>query len=431
MNEAKRALIERAIDDVRRGRMIMVTDDERRENEGDLICAAQGVSAQNVNFMAREACGLLCMPVSREIAARLELRPMVACNEDNHETAFTVSCDHVSTSTGISAYERTVTARAVADGASVPADFRRPGHMFPLIAKRHGVFERAGHTEATVDICRLAGLEQAGLCCEIMSADGHMARRPELEQRAREWGITLITIRDLIEYRKATETFVERVAEATLPTKYGTFRLYGFLDTITGEHHEALVMGDVRAAVAPDAGEAAEARDGSAAGTQAAGAADAARGVLCRVHSECLTGDTFGSLKCDCGEQLHAALRKIAEEGRGVLVYLSQEGRGIGILNKIKAYSLQEGGLDTVDANLALGLPADARDYYCGIQILKNLGVSRIRLMTNNPDKIDALNCKENGIEITERVPLEIPPQKYDRAYLRTKATRMGHLLDL
>lgn len=401
MNAEKFQLVEKAIEDLKNGKLVMVTDDESRENEGDLICAAQYASGNLVNFMARNACGLICMPVSQEIAARLNLYPMVSQNQDNHETAFTVSVDHVSVSTGISAFERSRTAAALADPHSCAQDFRRPGHMFPLIAKEKGVFERQGHTEATVDLCRLAGLAPCGLCCEILSADGTMARRSELEQKANEWNITLITIADLIAYRRATEPFVQRVAEAHLPTKYGDFTLYGFLDTVTGEHHEALVAGDI----------------------------SGGKSVLCRVHSECLTGDTFGSLKCDCGEQLDAALKKISAEGSGVLVYLSQEGRGIGLLNKIKAYSLQDKGLDTVDANLALGLPEDARDYSCGIQILKNLGVSRIRLMTNNPHKIDALGCKECGIEITERIPLEVPVQKHDAFYLQTKAVRMGHLL--
>lgn len=401
MNAEKFQLVQKAIEDLKNGRLVMMSDDESRENEGDLICAAQHASGELVNFMARNACGLICMPVSPDIAQRLGFYPMVSQNQDNHETAFTVSVDHVSASTGISAFERSRTAAAAADPNSCAQDFRRPGHMFPLVAKAGGVFERRGHTEATVDLCRLAGLAPCGLCCEILSADGTMARRSELEQKAREWNITLITVADLIEYRKATEPFVQRVAEAKLPTRYGDFTLYGFLDTSDGSHHEALVAGDV----------------------------SGGKSVLCRVHSECLTGDTFGSLKCDCGEQLDAAMKKIAAEGSGVLVYLSQEGRGIGLLNKIKAYSLQDKGLDTVDANLALGLPEDARDYYCGIQILKNLGISRIRLMTNNPQKVDALSCRECGIEITERIPLEVPVQKHDAFYLKTKAVRMGHLL--
>ena len=394
--------IEDALADLRAGKIIMVTDDENRENEGDLICAAEAATGENINFMACNAKGLICTPISEEIAERFELFPMVAKNTDNHETAFTVSIDHVSTSTGISAFDRSATAIALTKDDTKPSDFRRPGHMFPLIAVKNGVFARQGHTEATVDLCRLAGLKEAGLCCEIMSADGHMARLPELDKLRKEWGMKLISIADLIAYRKKHEIFMERSAVANLPTKYGMFKLYGFHNKITDEHHEALVMGDVA--------------DGES--------------VLCRVHSECLTGDTFGSLKCDCGQQLEAALKMIAKEGRGVLVYLSQEGRGIGILNKIKAYALQDEGMDTVDANLALGLPEDARDYNCGIQILKDLGVKKLRLMTNNPQKIYGLGDKDVGLEIVERVPLQMEANAVDKKYLETKAIRMGHILN-
>lgn len=393
--------VEDALKDLAQGKIIMVTDDENRENEGDLIVASQFASPENVNFMAKNAKGLICMPVSSSIAERLNLSPMVMKNTDNHETAFTVSIDHISTSTGISAFDRSATALALASPNSKAEDFRRPGHMFPLVAVKNGVFSRQGHTEATVDLCRLAGLEEAGLCCEIMSDDGQMARLPELFNLAKKWNMKLISIADLIAYRKAHEKIIERIAEARLPTKYGEFKLLGFENIITGEHHEALVMGDVA--------------DGNS--------------VLCRVHSECLTGDTFGSLKCDCGQQLDAALKSIAKEGRGVLVYLSQEGRGIGILNKIKAYALQDKGMDTVDANLALGLPEDARDYTCGIQILKNLGISKIRLMTNNPKKIYGLNSKDCGLEIVERVPLQMDVLPQDAFYLKTKVLRMGHLI--
>ena len=394
--------IEDALADLRAGKIIMVTDDENRENEGDLICAAEFATGENINFMAVNAKGLICTPISEEIAEKFELFPMVAKNTDNHETAFTVSIDHVSTSTGISAFDRSLTAIALTKDDTKPSDFRRPGHMFPLIAVKNGVFARQGHTEATVDLCRLAGLKEAGLCCEIMSADGHMARLPELDKMRKEWGMKLISIADLIAWRKKHEIFMERSAVANLPTKYGMFKLYGFHNKMTDEHHEALVMGDIA--------------NGES--------------VLCRVHSECLTGDTFGSLKCDCGQQLEAALKKIAKEGRGVLVYLSQEGRGIGILNKIKAYALQDEGMDTVDANLALGLPEDARDYNCGIQILKDLGVKKLRLMTNNPQKIYGLGDKDVGLEIVERVPLQMEANSVDKKYLETKAIRMGHILN-
>lgn len=403
MVETKFNSIEEAINDLRSGKIIMVTDDENRENEGDFIVAAEFATPENVNFMAKYGKGLICMPVSEKIAHRLRFDPMVSFNTDNHETAFTVSVDHVSTSTGISAYDRSATAMALVDGKSCAEDFRRPGHMFPLVAKPKGTFERNGHTEATVDLCRLAGLKEAGLCCEIMSDDGHMARLDELFKIAKKFGLKIVTIADLILYRKAHEPVVEKVAEANLPTKYGQFKIVGFKDLLSGVEHAALVMGDV----------------------------SSGESVLCRVHSECLTGDTFGSLKCDCGEQFDAAMKKIAQEGKGVLVYLRQEGRGIGLLNKIKAYALQDNGMDTVDANLALGLPADARDYHCGIQILKELGVSKIRLMTNNPKKIDGLTSGDHTLEITERVPLQLPVREQDKFYMKTKATRMGHLLNI
>ncbi|MBQ5434267.1 MAG: GTP cyclohydrolase II, partial [Treponema sp.] len=385
--------IEQALEDLAAGKMIIVTDDEDRENEGDIIVSCKFASPQTVNFIAKNACGLICMPVSKKVAQKLNFDPMTANNTDNHCTAFTISVDHVSNSTGISAFDRSATAMAVTKDDTLPSDFRRPGHMFPLIAKEHGVLERAGHTEATVDLCRLAGLPEAGLCCEIMSQDGSMARLPELCELAKKWGMTIVSIKQLIAYRKSHEKIIEMVAKSNLPTKYGMFELYGFKDLVTGEHHEALVMGDIA--------------DGDP--------------VLCRVHSECLTGDTFGSLKCDCGQQLDLALKKISEEGRGVLVYLTQEGRGIGILNKIKAYALQDKGMDTVDANLALGLPEDARDYNVGIQILRDLGVSKIKLMTNNPKKIYGLGDKNCGLEITERIPLQIQAQKFDSFYLETK----------
>ncbi len=394
--------IQEALEDLKNGKMILVTDDENRENEGDLICAAQFATPDVINFMAKNARGLICMPISKEIAKKFWLSPMVAENTDNHETAFTVSIDHVKTSTGISAFDRSLTAMSLVDPKTKAEDFRRPGHMFPLIAKTEGTFVRQGHTEATVDLCRLAGLEQVGLCCEIMSEDGHMARLPEIRELAKKWNLKLICIADLIKYKRTHEKFIERIAAAKLPTKYGNFILYGFKDHSSNIEHCALVMGKV----------------------------DDGNPVLCRVHSECLTGDAFGSLKCDCGDQFAAAMKMIAKEGRGVLVYLRQEGRGIGLLNKIKAYALQDNGLDTVDANLALGLPVDARDYNCGIQILKDLGVSKIRLMTNNPEKVYGLNSEECGLEITERIPLDLGIRPQDAFYLKTKAHRMGHILE-
>lgn len=412
MSEIHFDSIEEALADLRAGKLIMVTDDEDRENEGDFICAAEFATPQNVNFMATWGRGLICMPVDIDTAHRLDFPPMVGENTDNHETAFTVSVDHVSTSTGISAFDRSATALALVDKNSRPSDFRRPGHMFPLIAKKGGVFVRNGHTEATVDFCRLAGLKGPGLCCEIMSDDGHMARLPELYQMAKKWGFKLVSIEQLIRYRKSHEKIVEKVAEAKLPTKYGEFKIYGFKDLTNGLEHSALVLGDVLT---------------SSKASETATTAD--KGVLCRVHSECLTGDAFGSLKCDCGEQFDAAMKKIAENGSGVLVYLRQEGRGIGLLNKIKAYALQDKGLDTVEANLALGLPEDARDYNVGIQILRELGISKIRLMTNNPDKIAKINCRDAGLEITERVALQVPVRKEDELYLNTKKIKMGHLL--
>ncbi len=399
MEDFKFSTIEEAIADLRAGKMIIAVDDPDRENEGDLICAAEHATLENVNFMASYAKGLICMPMSRELTSKLGLEQMVTNNTDNHCTAFTVSIDHISTTTGISALERSVTAmKCVEDGAK-PTDFRRPGHMFPLEAKSGGVLERMGHTEATVDLMRIAHLKECGLCCEIMREDGTMMRTPELQEFARKYGMKMITIADLINYRRRTEILVERVTEAEMPTKYGTFKAYGYVNKITGEHHVALVKGDI------------------------------ANGepVLCRVHSECLTGDAFGSLRCDCGEQLAEALRRIEKAGRGVLLYMRQEGRGIGLINKLKAYHLQDGGMDTVEANLALGFKADLREYGTGAEILADLGVKKMILMTNNPLKIKGLDGF--GLEVVGRESIEMTCNEKNEFYMYTKYKKMGHIL--
>lgn len=394
------ATVEQAIEDIRYGKMVVVVDDEDRENEGDLIVAAATVKPEDINFMAKYAKGLICTPIDGKRLDELNIGQMVANNTDNHETAFTVSIDAYNTDTGISAFERCQTIKLLLDPKARPSSFRRPGHVFPLRSVEGGVLRRTGHTEATTDLARLAGFYPAGLCCEIMADDGHMMRTPELKKFAKKHGLNIITVKSLIEYRKRTESFVKQIADVDFPSRYGHFRIKAYESTLDGKCHIAVVKGDV-------AGK---------------------KNVLVRVHSECLTGDALGSLRCDCGDQLATALKNIEKEGEGVVLYMRQEGRGIGLANKMRAYELQDKGADTVEANVELGFAPDLRDYGIGAQILSDLGLTSIRLMTNNPAKRAGL--EGYNLEIVERVPLVVKANKFDKRYLRVKKVKMGHLLN-
>lgn len=391
--------IEEAINDLKEGKVIIVCDDEDRENEGDFIALAEKATPDVINFMVTNGRGLLCVPISEEVAEKLDLLPMVSNNTDAHGTAFTVSIDHKFSTTGISAFERSATILSMMDPESKGSDFQRPGHVFPLIAKKGGVLRRTGHTEATVDLAKLCGAKPAGVICEIMNEDGTMARVPQLRKIADEFNLKMVTIKDLIEFRNKRENLIKREVEVVLPTKFGSFKAFGYSNLVDGKEHIALVKGEI----------------------------DCEKPVLVRVHSECLTGDVFGSYRCDCGPQLHAALRQIEEAGSGVLLYMRQEGRGIGLLNKLKAYKLQEEGYDTVEANEKLGFPADLREYGIGAQILKDLGIKKMLLLTNNPRKIKGL--KGYDLEVVERIPLQMEIRPENAKYLKTKHDKMGHLL--